>query len=74
MLRVYCLESIQRNNAVLFSSGYFSKGTHNMPNQAMDLLIKDLRPQLIPLAEIQMFPDEVLPSAIGNSYGDIYET
>ena len=45
-----------------------------MPNAALDLLIKELRPQLIPLAEIQMFPDEVLPSAIGNSYGDIYET
>jgi hypothetical protein len=74
MLRVYCLESIQRNNSVLFSSGYFSSGTHNLPHMAMDLLIKELRPQLIPLAEVMISPDEILPSAIGNSYGDIYET
>ena len=33
-----------------------------------------LRPQMIPLIESWEFPDSVLVSAIGNSYGDIYET
>jgi hypothetical protein len=29
---------------------------------------------MIPLVEAYGYPDEVVPSAIGNSYGDIYET
>jgi hypothetical protein len=40
----------------------------------MDTLAQELRPQMIPLVEVCGFPDEVLCSAIGNSYGDIYET
>ena len=37
-------------------------------------MMKELRPQMIPLIESWEFPDEILISAIGNSYGDIYET
>lgn len=29
---------------------------------------------MIPLVEAQRIPDEVMATAIGNSYGDIYET
>ena len=32
-----------------------------------------IRPQLIPLSETPYYPDHVVPSVIGNSYGDIYE-
>ena len=32
-----------------------------------------LRPQIIPLIESWDFSDHTLVSAIGNSYGDIYE-
>jgi hypothetical protein len=32
-----------------------------------------LRPQMIPLVEAIGIPDGQLTSAIGNSYGDIYE-
>jgi len=33
-----------------------------------------IRPQAVPLTEIFTVPDEVMMSAVGNSYGDIYET
>jgi hypothetical protein len=28
---------------------------------------------MLPLAEIKQYPDYLMPSNIGNSYGDIYE-
>lgn len=40
---------------------------------ALEILIKKLRPMLIPLIESIAQPDCLLPSNIGNSYGDIYE-
>ena len=39
----------------------------------MSTCIKQLRPQMIPLVECYYLPDDVYPSVIGNSYGDIYE-
>ena len=32
-----------------------------------------MRPHLIPLVETFALPDEIIPSSIGNLYGDIYE-
>ena len=43
-------------------------------NEATKILLTKLRPQLIPIVEGFGFKDTVLNSAIGNSYGDIYET
>jgi len=40
----------------------------------MNSMAMELRPQMIPLIEVIGFPDEMICSAIGNSYGDIYET
>ena len=37
-------------------------------------MLNTLRPQIVSLAESFAVPDHVLCSAIGNSYGDIYET
>ena len=42
--------------------------------EAIKLLLAELRPQIVSLVESIGFPDEFLTSAIGNSYGDIYET
>ena len=39
----------------------------------MAILVKKIRPQLIPIVESYHVPDEILLSTIGNSYGDIYE-
>ena len=40
----------------------------------MEIAISQLRPQMIPIVESYYYPDHLMPSAIGNSYGDIYET
>lgn len=37
-------------------------------------MLKKIRPMAIPLIEICGMSDHILTSAIGNSYGDIYET
>ena len=43
-------------------------------NEAIKILLIKIRPQLIPIVEGFGFTDSVIVSAIGNSYGDIYET
>jgi len=40
----------------------------------MKILLVRIRPQVIPLVELWGAHDSELVSAIGNSYGDIYET
>lgn len=57
-----------------YESGYLPKGSQTMINEAFKILLVRLRPQIIPLVETFGIPDTNLVSAIGNSYGDIYET
>ena len=42
--------------------------------EAQKQLLKELRPQALNLVEALKLPDSLLMSAIGNQYGDIYET
>lgn len=65
---------IEENLACGYESGYFSSGISTIISSAIKILLKKIRPQAIPLVELMYSPDIVLPSAIGNSYGDIYET
>lgn len=48
-------------------------GTHSILLDAQKKIMNKVRPQMIPLVEAWGFPDSYLVSAIGNSYGDIYE-
>jgi hypothetical protein len=57
----------------VFASGYFNATAFPNLKFALDVLIKRTRPHLIPLIETVALPDELLPSSIGNSFGDIYE-
>jgi acyl-CoA oxidase len=43
-------------------------------NDAIIIINKNIRPQAISIIEALGVPDIKLQSAIGNSYGDIYET
>ena len=60
--------------AVGYESRYLKKGAFHLMNEAIKILLARIRPQLIPIVEGFGFRDSVLTSAIGNSYGDIYET
>ena len=73
LLRVTALKDLISDSSLLFASGFFAPEAHAQMREALDLVIKRLRPQLLSLAERMMFSDSVLPSSIGNSYGDIYE-
>jgi hypothetical protein len=44
-----------------------------IPAPPIDLLLTRIRPQAIPLIELFSHSDNTLTSAIGNSYGDVYE-
>ena len=57
-----------------YESKYLTKGASHQMNEATKILLTKLRPQLIPIVEGFGFKDSTLVSAIGNSYGDIYET
>ena len=73
LLRVYGLKSLIDDCGAVFDSGYFVPSSFTNMKSALDILIKKLRPMLIPLIESVAQPDCLLPSNIGNSYGDIYE-
>ena len=76
MANILCLTYIQEYATVGFESGYFAKGHIRMMDQAIKNLLQKVRPQLIPMIEVgnEVYSDNTLCSAIGNSYGDIYET
>lgn len=75
LLRLYALTELQSGDTTAnYENGHFAPGTQGVLLDATKHLMKDLRPQMIPLIEAWEYPDEVLITAIGNSYGDIYET
>ena len=65
---------MQEYSSIGYESGFFQKGTVTLINEAVKVMLTKLRPQLIPLIEMEHMTDNHLMSAIGNSYGDIYET
>jgi len=71
---LYGIDYLKQDCSSLYECGYFNKGHGKMLDEAFKLTLAKLRPQLVGLVEIFDYPDEVLMSAIGNSYGDIYET
>jgi len=57
-----------------YEAGYLGAGSSDLMDEAVKVLLKRIRPVAIPLVEMVEMPDDYLMSAIGNSYGDIYET
>ena len=74
MCILYCLTNLSQDTSSLYESGYFQSACGQLLDTAIKLTLKALRPQIIPLAEVVDHSDNSLMSAIGNSYGDIYET
>ena len=74
LLRVTALKDLVGDSGLLFASGFFAPEAHALLREGLDVTIKKLRPQLVPLAEGFLAPDGLMPSSIGNTYGDIYET
>ena len=60
----------------LFECGYFQPGQKytEMIVEAIKEVNRKLRWRILSIVEIYSETDEVIQSAVGNSYGDIYET
>ena len=74
LARLFALTELQQDSAACYEAGFLGQGSGSVLLDAQKQLMIKLRPQMIPLIESWEFPDSVLVSAIGNSYGDIYET
>ena len=61
------------DSSAVYEAGHFAMGTASILLDASKKLMVKIRPQMISLVESWDFSDSVLVSAIGNSYGDIYE-
>lgn len=73
VLKVFAVDQLIQDSTVLYETGYFSSGARDILEEGFEVLIKEMRPHMIPMIEVIGVTDFTLLSAIGNSYGDIYE-
>jgi Acyl-CoA oxidase len=75
LARVYAINELLngQDTSAVYEAGHFPAGISQTLLNAQKGLMTKLRPQMIPLIEAWDFQDSQLVSAIGNSYGDIYE-
>lgn len=73
---LYALNQLNMDCRVCYETGFFKTGINysDMILDAMKQLNLEIRPYALVLLEVYGAKDEMLQSAIGNSYGDIYET
>jgi hypothetical protein len=69
---MFAVKQIMTSNNALYETGFFKKGQNTLLEQAFKKLLVELRPHMLGLVEWMSIGD-VLPSVIGNKYGDIYE-
>jgi hypothetical protein len=43
-----------------YDAGYFKKGSDGLVDEAYKIMLSEIRPQAIPLAELFAFPDELI--------------
>lgn len=56
-----------------YDQGWFKRGDNMLVQEAINISLLRIRPQAVPLVELFGHSDNTLTSAVGNSYGDIYE-
>ena len=71
---LYGLWHLQLDCHSCYESGYFSSGSEALLSAAIKEVCREIRPQAVNLVECFKVHDTYLQSAVGNSYGDIYET
>lgn len=71
MLNGLC--QLMTDSTACYESKYFNEHSKQYILNAVKHINKELRPSIINIIETCNIPDTVLCSAIGNSYGDIYE-
>lgn len=71
MLNGLC--QLMADSVACYESNYFDANSKQYVLNAVKHINRELRPSIINIIETVGIPDVVLQSAIGNSYGDIYE-
>jgi len=73
---LYGLHQLYKDNKACYESGYFASYPYSeYILESMKQINKEIRPVALSIIEGSAdVPDNLLLSAIGNSYGDIYET
>jgi acyl-CoA oxidase len=72
---LYGLVHLKKDTSACYESGYFANSPFSaFINEAIKHLLIAIRPYAISLVEGYEVDDHIIQSAIGNSYGDIYET
>ena len=76
ILVLYGLRMLNNDQHGLYECGYFISGIKysELILEAIKNINLKIRPIILPLVETFAMKDDTLLSAIGNSYGDIYET
>ena len=72
-LRVFAGNDLVNNCVALHQCGYFNQEQSHLLWEYYKRCLVDLRPHVLNIIESYFHSDNVLNSAIGNSYGDIYE-
>ena len=71
--KIHALVQLLSDGVAVFDTGFLAPGSLGSMNKALDTCIKELRSQYVPLSETLYQPDHMVPSSIGNEFGDIYE-
>lgn len=73
---LYGLCNLMNDLPECYATGYFERGVsyQRILDEAIKQVNRRIRPQALSILESVKVPDYELWSAIGNSYGDIYET
>jgi len=71
-VKVFALKMLEKDTQGLFACGYFGPDSQNLVEASFDVLMKEMRPHMVPLVEAFHLEGQDA-SVIGNKYGDIYE-
>ena len=76
LAKVFALKQLSLDCVACYETGFFGVGSNELLTKSMKQVLKELRPQMVPLTELKTNPEMDMSylSAIGNEYGDIYET
>jgi len=76
LAKVFALKQLLLDSAVCYETGFFGSGSSELLTESMNKSLQELRPHMVPLTEMNSTSEMNMSylSAIGNEYGDIYET
>jgi len=76
LAKIFALKQLTNDSVACYETGFFGPGSSDLLHDSMQLILQEIRPQMIPLVELNTRSevDMSYMSCIGNEYGDIYET